>query len=124
MWGIKRNWPFSLRCKKAGEEGMNPLGRRKGENALTAGSGCVVPRPSRVEVVSISTPAFGRRGAMDCAWEANTRLSLPMFGRRGAFAAILHFHVDSPPVSAFGGRALARTSFGWRGFLGAGGRGE
>lgn len=98
--------------------------KEEGKSALTAGSGCVVQRPPRVEVAPISTPAFGRRGAMDCAWEANTRLSLPMFGHRGAMAAILHFHVDSPPVSAFGGRALARTSFEWRGFLGAGGRGE
>lgn len=99
---------------------MHPLGRRRGEAPSRRGRDAW----SRVEVVPISTPAFGRGGALDCAWEANTRLSLPMFGHRGALAAILHFHVDSPPVSAFGGRALARTSFGWMGFLGAGGRGE
>ncbi len=82
---------------------MHPLGRRREKAPSRGGSGCVVQRPSRVEVVSISTPAFGHRGAL---------------------AAILHFHVDSPPVFAFGGRALARTSFGWWVFLGGGGRGE
>lgn len=125
MWGIKRKWPFSPRCKKAGEEGVHPQGRRRVGSALAAGLGCVVPRPSRVEAVSLSTPTFGRRGAiglrhvkrhafdlrgaLDCAWEASTRLSPPLFGHRGALAAILHYHVDSHPVSAFGGVVRTRV---------------
>ena len=69
---------FRRGVKKPAKKECIPLEGGGGESALTAGSGCVVPRPSRVEVVPISTPAFGRGGALDCAWEANTRLSLPV----------------------------------------------
>ena len=137
MWGIKRKWPFSPRCKKAGEEGVHPQGKRRVGSALTAGLGCVVPRRSSLALhtrirssrchwtapcgaACIRSPwciglrhvkrhAFDHRGALDCAWEANARLSPPLFGHRGALAAILHYHVDSHPVSAFGGVVRTRV---------------
>ena len=111
MWGIKRKWPFSPRCKNAGEEGVHPQGKRRVGSALTAGLGCVVPRrislalhthirsPWCIGLRHVKRHAFDLRGALDCAWEASTRLSPPLFGHSGALAAILHFmwtRIQSP----------------------------
>lgn len=93
MWGIKRKWPFSPRCKKAGEEGVHPLGRRRGE----APSRRVRDAWSRVEAVSLSTPTFGHRGALDCAmWSGMHSISVVHWTAHGRQTlASLHTHIRS-----------------------------